>query len=172
MQNLSHVQTTGTSHVRRILLFAFHQLMSTIGIAVISGVLCFFIVRSLHMVSPSLTAMRASWLLTEVPGFPVQVLVGVVLGFLLERATRSRSALWVWIIPSLFLCFGAVIVVHPASSTLAHLFGSGCKPAAHCFDQLLFTLPFLASLGYTAGAALGRFKSRCQSSGPFPPTTS
>jgi hypothetical protein len=154
MQN-SAVQSRQT-RFKRILFFVLHQLISTIGVVAISGVLCFSFVAILHTWYPSLTSRQASWLLTEVPGFPFQILTGLVAGFLLARITRTRSVLLVWIVPLLFLCFGALIVVHPTSSTLAHLFGDACGPADHCFDQILFTLPFLASLAYTVGAVLGR----------------
>ena len=170
MQNLVSVDATRARHLRRVLLFALHQLISTIGVIVLSGVLCFDVFALLHVANPLLNATRASWLLTEVPGFPVQILIGLLIGFLSAKVTRSRSLLLVWIVPLLFLCFGALIVVRSTPSILSYLFGSTCKPAEHCFDQLLFTLPFLASLGYTAGATLARSRSRHKNVGPVPTT--
>lgn len=154
MQN----RATGANGIRAVFLFTLHQLISTIGVVVVSGVLAFAVIGLVHTIFPA--AISASWLLTEVPGFPVQVFVGIVLGFLLERVTRSSSALWVWILPSFLLCIGALVIVSPTSSILQHLFGSSCKPAEHCFDSLLFTLPFIASIGYSAGAVLARTKCK------------
>jgi hypothetical protein len=165
--------STTRTRIRRlspVVLFALHQLIATIGVIVISGVVFDAVFGLLHAAISSTIGIRASWLLTELPGFPVQILLGIALGFLLARASLSRAALWVWVLPFLFLCFGAAFVVHPVGSISAHLFGSACKPVEHCFDQFLFTLPFLASLAYTAGAALARSRSPRERVGRFPTT--
>lgn len=159
----SQPNITTQPRIRRlpsIVLFALHQVVGTIGIMVLAGFICDALLRLVHSAIPSTADIHANWLLTEIPGFPVQVLLGTAVGFLFARGTLSRAAVWVWIIPSLFLCFGAAIVVHPVGFRLDYLFGSACKPAQHCFYQILFTLPFVTSLAYTVGAALARVRSR------------
>ncbi len=162
------------SSIRRlppIVLLALHQVMGTVGVIVLSGFICDALFGLVHYAMPSTAEMRASWLLSEIPGFPVQIFFGVAVGFVIARGTLSRAAVWVWVLPFLFLCFGAIIVVHPVGSRWGYLFGNGCKPAAHCFDQFLFTLPFVASLAYTGGAALARFGSRRERTRNIPMTT-
>lgn len=139
----------------KMMTFLLHQVISTAGVIVTSGVITSAVMPLLKALG--VRASPVSWFLTEIPGFPLQAVAGIILGFLVERIVGSRSALWVWILPGLFFSFGALVIVHPESSIVVHLLGSGCKPAQHCFDQLLFTLPFIASLGYTSGAVLARF---------------
>lgn len=144
--------TNGETSTRTALIFLLHQLISTIGVIVFSGVSVFGLIGLLRMLVP--TAPRASWILTEMPGFPVQFLIGIGLGSVLGKSLRSRSAVWVWILPLVFLVFGLFIVSHPESSSFGHLIGTNCRPSERCFDQLLFTLPFVAALGYAAGVLL------------------
>jgi hypothetical protein len=141
----------------KVMMFLLHQVISTAGVIVISGVITFAVMPLLNAIGVSVS--RASWLLTEIPGFPLQSVAGILVGYLAERIAGSKSALWVWIVPGLFFCFGAFAIAPSKPSIVVHLLGSGCKPAEHCFDQLLFTLPFIASLGYTTGALLARVGS-------------
>ena len=41
-------------------------------------------------------------------------------------------------------------------SRLSHCFGWGCKPRAHCIDELLITMRFYASAAYFRGALMAR----------------
>jgi hypothetical protein len=152
MKNKIAQRTFGQSAALLLL----HQIISTLGVTILSGVLVFAVAGIIHIITPS--TFRASWLLTEVPGFPVQFLVAVGLGCLLGNPARSRTPLLVWIPPLGFLAFGASIVTHPRSSAFGYLIGNSCKPSQHCFDQLLFTLPFVAAFGYSIGAAVIGFK--------------
>src|SRR5262249_21927420 len=98
---------------------------------------------------------------------PVQIVFGLILGWLLGRTLRHRSILWVWAIPFAILCYSVATatVVMPTSvfvspgagqSRFSHYFGWGCRPADRCLDQLLITMPFYSSLAYSLGAALAR----------------
>lgn len=155
-----------------IVIFALHQILGTAGAIVLSGFICDAGLGLLHRSIPSTVGIRASWLLTEIPGFPVQVVLGFAVGFLIARGTLSRTAVWVWILPFLFLCFGGIVVVHPVGPRFDYLFGDACKPAEHCFYQLLFALPFLVSIGYAAGAWLARVGVTRERTRNIRPTTS
>lgn len=143
-----------------IVLVALHQVVGTIGIIVLSGIICDALFGLAHTLIPSTKMARASWFLTEVSGFPVQVSLGLAAGFAIARWVPSRFAVWVWVLPLVFFCFGATLVVQPAGSRLNYMFGDTCKPAEHCFYQILFTLPFLVSIGYASGAAMARLRGR------------
>ena len=41
-------------------------------------------------------------------------------------------------------------------SSLKHYFGAACRVRDPCMDQLIFTMPFYASLAYSAGALLAQ----------------
>ena len=136
--------------------FILHLLIGTWGIVLVSAMLTFSLCSILHHWNPAFDSREASSLLTGVPGFPIQVSLGVMLGFLIGKWTRSKAILWTWILPLVVLA--AVIVFGPSNgaSAFAHYFGNGCRPADRCLDQLLFTLPCLAAAGYSLGAATAR----------------
>ena len=108
-------------------------------------------------------------IVSETPYFPVQIIFAFLLGWLLGRALRHRSMVWVWVLPLAILCYSLLtatvlipewtsVLVRPGvgQSWFSHYFGWGCQPAAHCLDQLLITMPFYSSLAYSVGAALAR----------------
>jgi hypothetical protein len=110
-------------------------------------------------------------IVSELPYFPVQIIFALILGWLLGRALRHRSIVWVWVLPMAILCYSLVTarVLIPTSvfarpgvfhSRFSHYFGWGCQPAAHCLDQLLITMPFYSSLAYSVGAILARRLAR------------
>lgn len=139
-----------------IVLVLLHQVIGTVGTIILSGIICDALFGLTHTLVPSTRTLRASWFLTEVSGFPVQVSLGLAAGFAITRLLPSRFAVWVWVLPFVFFCFGAMLVAHPVGSRLNYMFGDTCKPAEGCFYQILFTLPFLASTGYASGAAMAR----------------
>lgn len=84
----SHSNIAAQARVRRlpsIALFALHQAVGTVGIIVLAGIICDALLGPVHVAIPSIVGVRASWLLTEIPGFPVQALLGFVVGFLFAR---------------------------------------------------------------------------------------
>lgn len=104
--------------------------------------------------------------LTETPYFPVQVIFAMVLGWLLGRSLGQKSILWVWVLPLAILSYSfialpislleATSILDQLHARLSHLFGWGCRPALHCFDQALVTLPFYSCLAYSTGALLAQ----------------
>jgi hypothetical protein len=99
-------------------------------------------------------------LLTDLPYFPFQIILGLWFGWALSRHFRHRSMLWVWILPLALLCF-AFADLSTVSSLgfrlrLMHFFAQGCQPENRCVDQLVITMPFYASVSYSLGAFLAR----------------
>jgi hypothetical protein len=78
------VRTAGT--------FITHLLCSTLGVAIAAGFLTFFVYGIIHIWNPLFTSRFASYTLTEVPGFPVQIVVGGLIGYVMgERAPDQSS---------------------------------------------------------------------------------
>jgi hypothetical protein len=99
------------------------------------------------------------------PYFPVQIVFALILGWLLGRALRHRSIMWVWVLPLVMLCYSVATyrVLIPTSvlasigqSRFSHYFGWRCRPENHCLEQLLITMPFYSCLAYSLGAAFAR----------------
>jgi hypothetical protein len=105
------------------------------------------------------------WILNGNPYFPVQIGLGLILGWLLGRYLRHRSMIWVWVLPCAVLCYALVAIptLNPTAvppsmqagvgqSRIAHYFGWGCQAANYCFDQEVITSPFYATAAYSLAA--------------------
>src|SRR4051794_27107337 len=98
----NELNPTGQSRIGRlplIVVFALHQVLGTAGVIVLSGFICDALFGLIHYAMPPTIEIGASWLLTEIPGFPVQVFFGFAVGLLIARGALSRAAVWVWILP-------------------------------------------------------------------------
>jgi len=146
-----------------VLHFLGHLALSTLGVAgVAAPLLTYSVVLSLHPLFPSLGMRAASWILTETPFFPVQIIVGLLWGFQLGRRYRHRVMLWTWVVPALaiallilFAPFPPVIVSGVELTKAEHFFGRGCLPQNHCFDWA-FTVLLYAASAYSLGAFAAR----------------
>src|SRR5579864_8043011 len=141
-----------------VLHFLGHLLVSTLGVPVAAAVVTYSVVLPLHHLFPSLSSRTVHWILTETPYFPVQIIVGLLLGFQLGRRYRHRVMLWTWIMPGLVIAFlilfvplRPVVVSGVEITKTEHFFGSGCLPQNHCFDWS-FTVLLYAALAYSLGA--------------------
>ena len=133
--------------------FPLHQLLSTVGILILAGILTFAVTSS----------SQARWILTEKPYFPVQTAVAFCVGFALGRYLKHRAMEWVWVLPLLILCVSFGLIHLTFGGRLEHFFGTSCKPELRCFDQLAVTLPFYTAASYSLAAFLSRhFKGRTQ----------
>src|SRR5690349_11018714 len=86
-------------------LFFVHQLVGTWGIAIFayySGT------SFLELIGRPQWIRTLQWILTETPFFPIQVILGLGLGWSLARRLAHRSMLWVWVIPTLILIYATV----------------------------------------------------------------
>jgi hypothetical protein len=149
------------------LTFGLHQFIGMYGIPYTAPVVFSLAFKFLFLFVHNFPRRTFYSIVSELPYFPVQIIFALILGWLLGRALRHRSILWVWVLPLAILCYSLVTasVLIPTSvlarpgvlqSTFSHYFGWGCRPADHCLDQLLITMPFYSSLVYSLGAFLAR----------------
>lgn len=155
------------SLIRSTLTFALHQFIGMYGIPFTAPLVFSLAFKLLSLFGRSYPERTFYSLVSEKSYFPVQIIFGLILGWLVGRALRHRSMVWVWVLPLAILCYSLVTatVLNPTSvlarpgviqSRFSHYFASGCRPAEHCLDQLLITMPFYSSLAYSMGAALAR----------------
>lgn len=124
--------------------FPFHQILSTIGVLALAGLLTF-------VFSPS---QRARWILTETPYFPVQIALAFFIGLVLPRVLRHWLMKWVWVLPFLILCVSFMLTPLPIVGRIERFFAWGCRPELGCFIQLAVTLPFYTAASYSVAAFL------------------
>ena len=139
---------------RTVLSFLAHLSIGTIGILILSDFLVSSLFSIIHIWDPLADLRHVHWILAEVPGFPVQAVVGLLLGFVLAKWMRRSIMVWVWVLPLVFLCLAALFLHENFHSILNHYFGQGCRPTDRCFDQLALTLPLITTIAYALGAKL------------------
>jgi hypothetical protein len=149
--------------------FALHQLIGMWGIPN-TAPLVFSLAFNLPFLFGHSYPQRTFYsIVSERPYFPVQIIFGFILGWLLGRTLRHRSMVWVWVLPLAILVYSLAtattltpewtsVLAKPGvgQSRFSHYFGWGCRPAERCLDQMLITMPFYSSLAYSAGAVLAR----------------
>jgi hypothetical protein len=166
------------SRVKSVLIFAMHQLIAHWGIAFFSAFALFSVFDWLGDFGWHLSLHPVHWILTQNPYYPVQIAVGLYLGWVLGRRFQHRSMLWVWILPLAILCYAffatpilipewTSVLARPRTpvSRLSYYFGWGCQPTIHCLDQLMITMPFYSSVAYSLGARLARKYPKSKAAG-------
>jgi hypothetical protein len=161
--------TAAFARIKSLLVFVFHQVVGTWGIAILAAFALFGLFDVLTAISPWKPPMRAvHWVLTENPFYPAQIVVGLYFGWLLGRRFQHKCMLWIWVVPSAILAFAFLVTSlsspHPSvlfhsdsvQARLSFYFGWGCKPREHCIVQLFITMPFYASVAYSLGALVAR----------------
>ena len=142
---------------RAIASFVGHQLFSTIGIGALAPIALFSLVPALRLFGSTVSISDMRAVLTQMPGFPVQIVIGLLAGFSAERSLKQEQLKWVWVLPlAVLLC---AFVLRSSGGRgfgvrFRHFFGKGCQPQNHCYDQLAFTCLFYASVSYSLGAFL------------------
>ena len=153
--SMKHEVSKNTMSVLRMLLRIFlHLLIGTVGILFLANMGTFFLFKLAHSFYPSITVQQLRWMLTGIPGFPVQAIFGLIVGFVLAKYMRRTIMVWTWLLPMAFLCIRILFFVRDSSSVWDHFFGYGCSVNGHCFDQVALTLPLIASTAYSIGAKL------------------
>jgi hypothetical protein len=154
------------SLTKSALIFALHQFIGMYGIPYTAPLVLGLVFKFLFAFGHNYPR-RTFYSIVELPYFPVQIVFALILGWLLGRALRHRSMVWIWVLPLAILCYSVATarVLLPTSvfaspgvgqSRFSHYFGRGCQPADRCLDQLLITMPFYSSLAYSLGAVLAR----------------
>lgn len=156
--------TGWTGKLISIGVFAAHQLVVTFGVPVFAYLLGMSVLRFAALLGMHYSMRNLYYILTETPYFPVQIALGLCLGWLLARRFRHQSMLYVWVMPFLLLGYAVLAiptlsfqptsVLAPQPSRFSHYFGWGCQPKHHCLDQLMTTMPFYAAASYSLGAWL------------------
>jgi hypothetical protein len=151
--------------------FTVHQFVGSYGIAFLAPWVVAAAFDVLRLFGKGYPMRVSTLILTGTPYFPVQIFLGLLLGFLIGRHFQHRIMTLVWIIPliSLAYAFVAIPTLTPnitpprfqagvGESRLSHYFGWGCQPTSltHCLDQTLVTLPFYISIAYSLGALLAQ----------------
>ena len=171
----SETQRSPSSLLRTLASVPLHLLISTIGVGFLSNLMTFFLFKLAHSFGAAVTIRQLHWTLTEVPGFPVQAVVGLIVGFVLAKYMRRMVMIWIWLLPLAFLCVRILSSLGEYPSIWDHFFGYGCSPTEHCFDQVGLTLPLVASVTYSLGARLRRVSRQDDTrteAGPTPATIS
>ena len=160
-----------TNWVKSGLVFLTHQIFATEGVIWITVLAALLLRRSIAEVheawAESALLQRMHWILTNTPFFPIQIALGVYLGWRLYRRWAHRSMLWVWILPGALLAYAVTAIptfspwsTSPETGPLSHYFGWGCQADYRCYDQLTFTEPFYTSVAYSLGALWASRKSK------------
>jgi hypothetical protein len=159
------------SRTKAVVAFLIHQSIAMLFVAFASGLVISIFAIWTRLFGWTITSRQSSWILTETPYFPVQICLGLFLGWSLSGWLRHRVMLWVWVIPTVILC--SAVAAFPwvgqiclkqyaylsSSDRLSHFFGWGCRPENRCLDQILTTLPFYSAVAYSVGAHVARRKA-------------
>lgn len=150
-------------------LFILHQYIGTLGIVISAAYLTAYAFDVLRLFGKPIPSERIYWVLTGTPYYPVQIGLGLLLGWLIGRHLQHRAMLWVWVLPFTYLTYAVVAIptlvpnwIPPAyqagigESRFRHYFGWGCGGQHPCFDQAAITLLFYAAAAYSIGALLAR----------------
>lgn len=170
------------NHLLFLLKVIAHAVIGTAGVPTLTAVLTFPAVRIARHFVAWTTPKLPNVLLTEVPGFPLQVVIGLALGYLVWRLAKQRAAFWAWV-PSVAILLA--MILRSASSAeggsgvlqlpivaFEHFFGAGCRLVQHCFDQVIYALPTVAAISYSLGAFVASRRSgthRYIRGNPVPP---
>jgi hypothetical protein len=165
--------STGIARGRKlgqhVLFFALHQYIGTVGIIILATYLTAYVFDLFHFLGKPLPSKTMYWILTGTPYYPVQIGLGLLLGWLIGRRVEHRAMLWVWILPLAYLTYAVIAIptlvpnlIPPAyqagigESRWKHYFGWGCGEVHPCFDQAAFTVLFYAAAAYSIGALVAR----------------
>lgn len=157
----------GSRLIRREVVWAIHQFVGYLGIPILASYGTAYVFDVLHLLGKPFPAKTMYWILSGTPYFPVQIGLGLTLGWMIGRRVPRRAMLWVWVLPLACLVYAVFAIptlvpnwIPPAfqagigESRWKHYFGWGCGGLRPCFDQNAFTLPFYCAAAYSIGALL------------------
>ncbi len=141
---------TSASWPNRIGIYLFHLLIATFGVF-ITGAL-------LSMILEKVLSVRAANAVFAGPVYFGEIGLALIAGFLINGELRSKFAMWVWVLPAIWL----VVNIPDAFRSLygprgwGLIFGTKC--GGDCLDQLITVCPFYSSIAYSLGAWAGRVR--------------
>lgn len=146
-----------------------HQWIGYFGIVILASSMTAYVFDVLRLFGKPYPSKTMYWILGGTPYFPVQICLGLVLGWMIGRRVRHWAMLWVWVLPLVYLVYAIFAIptlapnwIPPAfqagigESRWKHYFGWGCGGVRPCFDQNAFTLPFYCAAAYSVGALMAR----------------
>ena len=147
--------------------FLAHQLFSIWGVNIAARIGLTYVTEILQFAGRNFSSSDINRIYSGYPYYPVQIGSALVIGWLISRRFGHRSMLWVWVLPLAALCraviaesaitsIGKSVLIPSQYPLMSHFFGSGCRTADHCLDQLIYTVPFYITTFYSIGALLAR----------------
>lgn len=149
--------------------FIVHQFIATLGIDIFAGFLTAYVFDVLRLFGKNLPQHTKFWILTGTPYYPVQIGLGLLVGWLVGRHVRHRAMLWVWVLPVAYLTYALIAIptlvpqlIPPeyqagiGESRFTHYFGWGCGDVHPCFDQNAITVLFYIAIAYSIGGLIAR----------------
>lgn len=132
-----------------------HLLVGSIGVAAATACALYAAQAAIHPFVPTFDHNLVARLLLAVPGYPLQALDGLVLGFLLAKRLGGRTSQFAWVVP-----FGLAVLVwlsEPERSIFFERlrFDGTCPPGGPCFTKAITTLLLVSSTFYSLGAIVG-----------------
>lgn len=132
-----------------------HLLVGSIGVGASTACAFYATQEAVHPFVPSFDHNRAARLLLTVPGYPLQALDGLVLGFLLAKRLGGWISQFAWVVP---LGVAVLVWLHEPERPIffEHLRYDGtCPPGGACFNKAIATLMIVSSIFYSLGAIVG-----------------
>jgi hypothetical protein len=147
-----------------LFIFAMHQFIAMCGsgfVALLFGTSVYDEIYDWLHWHPSFHYYQ--WVLSGTPYYPLQIAVGLYIGWALYRRFQHRAMFYVWILPFVILCYAILtfapqsVLVRPGQTSISHYFGWDCLAGRdRCLDQLVTTMPFYGALAYSIGAGLAK----------------
>ena len=151
--------------IRKVGSWLAHTAVAAVGVPLLTAAISITGADALGDSSAASNVKYAQHLLTGMHWFPLQTVAALILGFVVSRALKARLGVWTWILPlvALTAALPFLPLVSPYARNLvltlpeklSDLFGSGCDVRQRCLDQVVLTLPFYSSVGYSIGAFFG-----------------
>jgi hypothetical protein len=160
LEPLSRSESRG----RAIVVGIIHLVTDPIGVSVITALSWYATEELLHLFVASFTHRKAAYLLLEVPGYPLQFIESLYLGFLIARRLGGKPSIFTWMLPAGLLIWLWLFEPSRHSSFFEHFSSNGrCGLNDGCFQKALATLWLVSSTAYSLGASLGLARRQKQS---------
>ncbi len=132
-----------------------HLLVGSIGVAAATACALYATQAAVHPFVSTFDPNCAARLLLTVPGYPLQALDGLVLGFLLAKRLGGWTSQFAWVVP-LSLAVLAWLNEPERSIFFEHFrFDGTCPPGGPCFTKAIATLMVVSSTFFSLGAIVG-----------------
>lgn len=132
-----------------------HLHVGSIGVAMATACALYATQEAVRPFLPGFDHNRAARLLLSVPGYPLQALDGLFLGFLLAKRLGGWISQFAWVVP---LVLAVLLWLNEPERSIffEHFrFDGTCTPGGACFAKAIATLMIVSSTFYSLGAIVG-----------------